>query len=162
MGLMGLFVKKKKEAPKPFNLPKLSGSESFGLKPLQGSKQFMSEAPKKELSSIKEMAFPKLPEPRAFGKSIPAPKPLELPSVSVEKMPEPHLFVKVDKYRQVRESSKKLAEKLKDLTGTLEKLEDLKKEEEQKLGDLRGTLKNMSDAASELDKTFRSAREEYE
>ena len=108
------------------------------------------------------MAFPKLPEPQAFKKTIPAPKPLELPAVSTGKIPEPHLFVKVDKYQQVRESSKRLAEKLKDLTGTLGKLEELKKEEERKLGDLRATLKNMSDAASELDRTFRSAREEYE
>jgi hypothetical protein len=162
MGLMGLFIKKKKEAPKPFKLPKPMGSEDFGLKPLPSSKPFMSEAPNNELSSIKEMTFPKLPEQRAFERNIPAPRPLDLPVVSSDKIPEPHLFVKVDKYQQVRESSKKLAEKLKDLTGTLEKLEDLKKDEEQKLGELRGTLKNMSDAASELDRTFRSAREEYE
>jgi hypothetical protein len=153
MGLKNLFVKKKKEAPKPFKLPPAEGKRGFPpLEPL----------PNKDLAPVKEMTFPKLPEPEPLMQPRPKPRPLELPEEPVSKPPEPHLFVKVDKYQQVRETSKKLAERLKDLTATLEKLESLKKEEEQKLDVLRQTLKKMSDVASELDKTFRAAREEYE
>jgi hypothetical protein len=155
MGLKNLFFKKKKEAPKPFKLPPIGGENELPpLKPLPG--------PKKDLEPIKEMTFPKLPGPEPLMQPRPQPKPLELSSEPAGRQPEPHLFVKVDRYQQVRETSKKLAERLKDLTGTLEKLENLKKEEEQRLEVLRQTLKQMSDVASELDKTFRAAREEYE
>ncbi len=158
MGLFNLFVKKK-ETPKPFNFQS-SMDKPSGFRPLPPNKG--------ELGSIKDLTFPKIPEskPKPFLPPMPSTpkehKPFDLPNVSETKMPEPHLFVKVAKYQQVRESSKKLGEKLKDLTGVLEKLEDLKKEEQQRISVLRETLKNMSDSASELDKTFRAAREEYE
>lgn len=152
MGLKDLFVKKKKEAPKPFHIPP-SGDKPFSL----GS---LPEPGRRDLQPIKEMTFPKIPESKPLD--FPRPAPLKMPSVEETRIPEPHLFVKVDKYQQVRESSRRLADKLKDLTGVLGKLEDLKREEEAKLKVLKDTLKNMSDSASELDKTFRAAREEYE
>ena len=172
MGLKSLFGrKKKKEAPKPFQLPSKGPAESFpppkssfgGLEPLPEPKPFSTTPAKSDLAPIKEMTFPKLPEPEPLLQPRPEPKPMEVPSEPpVVRQPEPHLFVKVDKYQQVRETSRRLAERLKDLTSTLSKLEDLKKEEEAKLEVLRQTLKGMSDVATELDKTFRSAREEYE
>ncbi len=153
MGIKKLFIKRNEKAdfepfklpprefPRPINRP----SDDFKLPDLDIQKP-------RELPEIEPLMQPKrMIEPLKLKNTI-----------SDVRMPEPHLFIKVDKYQEVRENSKKLGERLKELNDALIKMEEIKLEENRKISNIKETVEGMHKIALKLDKTFKEAREEYE
>ncbi len=170
MGIKDMFVKPKNKtsAPEPFKLPpRTPQTHASDMK--SSVKDEMDFLKMPEIGGMKT-STPPIPKPEPLMQPKPMGKPLEvapkrseeLPVIKDIRRPEPHLFIKVDKYTDVKASVKKMGERLKDLTATLEKMENLKDEEVKKIEILKGTMKKMSDIVTDLEKTFKDAREDYE
>lgn len=151
-----LFGKKKDDMPEPFKLPHLG--EPKPLMPLMDEIKADVKRPSGSSSPMRrDISFPRpepLMQPRAGVEN--------LPTIKNIKHPEPHLFIKVDKYTDVRTHVNRMSDRLKDLTATLEKMEHLKEEEIKRIELLRGTRNKMQEIVDDLEKTFKEAREEYE
>jgi len=143
--------KNKKMTAEPFKLPPRPAA-SMPSKPMSYP---TISAPKPEMP---KPAMQSMPKPAMKSESH-----LQgLQTIQNVRHPEPHLFIKVDKYTDVRASVKKMNERLKDLTATLAKMENLKDEEVKKIDTLKGAMKRMEDVVIDLEKTFKEAREDYE
>lgn len=137
--------------PEPISFPK----PDFGKSPeIFKSERSSIEFPKPgpEFPKPEPLQMPK-PEPAApefkSGPGLPGPPPLpkrvekkklpvELPEITPPKRPEitsvkPHLFVKIDKYREVVDSISKLKSELNDIRKTLRDLESLDSQSMEKL-----------------------------
>ncbi len=128
---MGLFGSKKKE-------------EAQGLPPLQ-----FPELPK-TVPKFQEQAPVNVGEAQVIkGAVSPQPRPVLPETVGGTEKP---LFVRIEKYRDVVETLKKLKARLSDADSILEKLNHLKMEEEKELAAWHGDLEKIRGQLLDIDK----------
>lgn len=151
MGLKNLLGKKKRSEPlepAPFSFPKKPEPLS---KPLPKT---LSSGP--SLPSLKEEVSkpkPAIPQPSSVRGD-------KFEDKKVGGSHAPHLFVKVTKYEEVRDSTKKLGDKLKEVVSVLDRLESLKEEEVKRVEELKKIVKRMHELSSKIDSVFKEAKVE--
>lgn len=129
--------------PKPESLPKpMITQPEPALPEIPSPEPIQMPKPEPEPFEIaKESMLPKgLPGPPPLPKRTPRVKrePIEMPEITPPKRPQistvkPHLFVKIDKYREVVDSVQKLKSELADIRKTLKDLENLDSQSIEKL-----------------------------
>jgi len=173
---MALFGKKKKEEPAELGFGFPAGSKEkenlgTGLPPPPEAKP-----PEERMEAPRVMPAPTPEVPRApTPKPIMAPKPITLAAPAIEPkpiiprtMPEevmaprtpeittlrPHVFLKIDKYKEVMSSIDRISSQLKDLKRGLENLKDLEEKESLKIKDSETILNELDSIAKRFDKIF--------
>ncbi len=170
---MGLFGKKKKEEPIElgFGFPAASKvKEDVGaeLPPPPEAKEPEEVMPKPVPEAPKEPApapvAPVTPQAPAKPEIKPMP-PLEPKPIIPRTMPEevrapeitelrPHVFLKIENYREVMNSIDRIASHLKDLKRSIENLKEMEEKESLKIKDSESVLNELDAIAKRFDKIF--------
>jgi len=160
---MGLFGKKKEKAEElSFGFPgseRASADELPGIlppPPMPGEKR---ELPPKPLE-LPQAPAPIRPVPvKPIIERVPeevqvSPEEVLPPREPVIREIRPHVFLKIDKYKEVMTSIDRMAAQIRDLTRSLENLKDIEDKELVKLKDTEATLIELNNIANAFDKIF--------
>lgn len=133
---MGLFSKKKEQDDElpPLQFPELSRTVP-SFEPDGGLQE-------RDAQDIKAVVAPSFPTPFQSRSKLPE----SLPTV------EQPLFVRIEKYRDVVDTLKKLKARLNDAEGLLNKLHELKQQEEHELELWQADLERIRDQLLDIDK----------
>ncbi len=114
-----------------------------------------------ELFPPKLPEIPKIPKQPEFGEvKIPKVEPVNVP---VEKhfepkiIEKPHVFIKVEKYKEVMKKLGELADNIQKISDELNTLEAMEAQEKAKIDEAENTIKRMNEIIRFLDETFKNA-----
>ncbi len=118
-----------------------------------------------ELLPPKLPEIPKPPQPMEFGEvKVPQPKPEvpELPKIEPKPIApkiieKPHVFIKVEKYKEVMKKLGELADNIQRISDELNTLEAMEAQEKARIDEAENTIKRMNEIIKFLDETFRNA-----
>ena len=166
---MGLFGKKKKEEP-----PESLG---FGFPATEKEKEIegvtsLTPPPPKEPIAPEPIAAPEpempAPKPMAPAPARAMPEPMLEPRPAPTAMPEeimapraptitklrPHVFLKINKYKEVMSSIDRVMNHIKDLKKSLDNIRDIEEKEALKIKESESVLNSLEEVAGVFDKIF--------
>lgn len=138
-------LKRELPPPPPRMLPKLEAREEV---------EEEAEVKKPELKPIKIIKKPVIEEEvteraeRAMPEEISAPK---IPEISIIR---PHIYLKIDKYKQVMQSIDKFNTQINSIKRTIETIKDLSQKEDHKIKETETVLAEIEQVINMLDKIF--------